>query len=303
MKLGSIGRSLMRYFKRPATQGTPKEPPPTHAELEALVNEIIADKLAMAGKAELEAAAIEREKKLVNAPTPPADVPAEVDSFIRKIIAEHGSKVEEVKVMRHRSDGTVEDVSSRYATGTPSADRAADHKQNNEPPDGGAREVPWQGWIRNADALARPGWVPCRFPVRHTADTGIFVNGIARSPFGLWLSPFPVCDDALDEQVLVPLVTVTHLRSGLAIDLFLTVEDAVVACEAATATVALDEWEQIDPHTSTTWGDLLTRTIAAWQFQGICVSSTRHAHERSDGSHLKIYERQDPGANKPETLS
>lgn len=254
----------MRYFKRPATQG-PSE--------KAKANPVESVSASLAGV--------------------PADT---IGSFIRDMMERHGSNITNVKVMQKNEDGTIEDISSQFVP---------QHEDNdNGLPDGGMRPVAWAGWAKHVGSLERDGWAPARFPVRSSVGRGVFVNGLVRAPFGIWLSQFPVCDDNADEQAIMQLATMTHLHSGLAIGIFLSIDDAVTAAEAAVAVVPEHIWRANDPNETgdATFMELLNRTISAWSFRGIRVSSTRHAHAPDHYStRLNIFECIDPSTDKPET--
>lgn len=223
----------------------------------------------------------------------PQDV---MDELIRRMVS-GGTAV--VKVV------TPEEM---HATGPAAAPRPGI-----EPP---GLEMPWPQWCKlEAELDAPAGWSACRFATRRPDEKGggdvcTFVFGIVRNDFGIWLSPFPVCE--MDDGIYLGqrddiLAAVTHLPSGLGMGVFADQPSAIASCDLADG-LGID-WRTLNPlkpDDRSSWIDSINRLKKAREFAGITICSNRHTHMGSpDGPHLAIWQQraEDIAVGRPEKLS
>lgn len=291
MKVGPFKRSLMRLFGVAATKAPPEKPPmhPT-AELTELIQSIIADAKAKSAEAPKGGKSTK--------------VQAALDASLERLKAE-GHDINGVSVKKVMADGSMVDVTAEYYQ----QPEAAEPMEIPTKIDGSAVDrkdamFTWTSWRNVQDFVQRAGWAACRFPIRVSKDGGTMVTGIVRGSFGIYLANFRVCDDDEDEQTRADLACISHLRSGAAIGIFATADEAAAACDIAEATNV--PWKDIDPDLQNpAWFDALDRTIAAWSFNGFRKSEKRHAHADGDHNPLVIFEQPASAIldGKPEVLS
>lgn len=300
MKIGPFRRSLMRLFGVAATKAPPEKPPfDPNQQLNELIESIIADaKAKHADKIEAHAKSTKSKS---------AKVQAALDASLERLKAE-GHDINGVSVKKVMADGSMIDVTAEYYQG-PEPEAAEPPMEIPTKIDGSAIDkkdalFTWASWRSVQDLVQRAGWAACRFPIRVSKEGGTMVTGIVRGSFGIYLANFRVCDDDEDEQIRADLACISHLRSGAAIGIFATADEAAAACDIAEATNV--PWREIDPDLQNpAWFDALDRTIAAWQFNGIRKSDKRHAHADGDHNPLVIFEQPASAIldGKPEVLS
>lgn len=180
-------------------------------------------------------------------------------------------------------------------------------------------QTSWTAWTSIIADMPRlgmdaPGWAKCRFGNRkgRQGDDMDWVYGIARGEFGIWMAHYGVCYHPEDEDgfspanspPIIPLASMTHLRTGLGIGLF---ESAATAIEACSIVETMIDWQNapvadISPDDARYWSDALNRVHRAWEFSGIDYSPNYHAHATRGGPELGVWAKFENHV-KPERLS
>lgn len=279
--LDLVGRALVRYFRRPATQASPQNgtelPPlsfpdrptgPTSAasfdDLMAALRDFnvkdpeIKDRINTQAEVERRLAAL--------------DIPDDADEdTIARMAAEAVADIPGVRI------GGAIRVSDKHK-GLRGPDMG---KTGFDPEDMSWRD--WQDWMKAVNAP--PGWSPCRFGARCGDETCGQMFGITRGDFGIYTKEFYVCAPVHGGQVLAAVI---HLPTGTGVGVFLTAEHAVEAAELAMALGGIDWRTSIDPMNPDTWADIRTRMGQAWEAAGLHVAPF-HAHDNGTESEIAIW--------------
>ena len=165
-------------------------------------------------------------------------------------------------------------------------------------------DTSWEAWASMMEGMAFPGWATCRFACLGTPEDGpplaVFVNGIARGPFGIWAQTYDICTydgEGKHETSSDALFNLTHLPSGKCVGLFSERGDAAFAAEIAAR--ACPEWVGAEVENS-----IRARTVECWGKMGLTTSQNAHAHDRAvDVGPLGIIGLSPIEEGKPERLS
>lgn len=303
--IGSIGRALVRYSGRPATQAPPEispfddlmnklkdgavvipdappglkgidRAPPKHWTPQALGAEIRRRMAPIEGQMrgmDAEDAVAMARRALEGLPVVVGSTPGHQSMSI--------SSTDEFDAASTEYEPHHEHVTS-FVTGGGEAD---DNAAFNGP------SVPW-------DAIA-----PLRREVMGTADDrrwsfGRFATrtmrspmatwmiGVTRDQFGIYMREFYCCSPIHEGRMLSALI---HLPSGTGLGLFLNAEAARNAAEIAMNMHGIDWLKSVDPLNPTTWErDTASRLATAWRSSGI-VPAPFHAHEDGQDHPLIVH--------------